>query len=231
MPVQPENINFIPDKIVNERRVRKTKMIGTRVSIIFLVAVSIISGGIFYYNYTITQKIDKYKADTKQRTDEIANLKRFGEEGYKLGTRLESVYKITKGRPQGSGIMNEVSNRLPTGVDIIDWSYNPTQGLIIKGASKSTYVPIDLFKENLLSKADDGTESPFTAVKLTSASYDKSDGLVSFSINVSVDISKLTHEPAKTVVPIVNEEQNDNGFFPEPESGIQPTEPIGSTIE
>lgn len=231
MPVQSENINFIPDKIVNERRVKKTKMIGTRISIIFLVAISLVSGGIFYYNYTVTQKIDKYKADTKQRADEIADLKRFGEEGYKLGTRLEGVYKVTKNRPQGSGIMNEVANRLPTGVDITDWSYNPTQGLIIKGASKSTYVPIDLFKENLLSKADDGTESPFTSVKLTSASYDKSDGLVSFSINVSVDIAKLKHEPAKVVVPIVNGDQNNNGSFPEPEFGIEPTEPIGTTTQ
>lgn len=185
------DLNFIPDSIVQEKKVQYTKKVGTRGALILMIVVALISAGFLFYNLTLHRNINSNIEQTEQKKAEIQGLKKFGEDGYKLGLRLENAENILNNRGKLSELATEIQNRLPTGVQLTKWSYNKEQGLSLKGTVAGTYVPIESYSKELLKTPDGQETNIFKEVKLKNALYDKSKGLVDFELSIIVDEAVL----------------------------------------
>ncbi len=181
------DLNFIPDSIVNEKKVQYTKKVGTRASLVIMICVALVAAGFLFYNLTLERKIHANVTETDLKNNEIADLKKFGEDGYILGLRLENVDNIINNRGNLSILATELHKRLPSSVTITEWSYSKEQGLLLRGTVPGTYDPIELYKVELLKNPNEGSNNLFSDVKLKNASYDKSKGIVDFELAITVD--------------------------------------------
>lgn len=185
------DLNFIPDSIVQEKKVQYTKKVGTRGALILMIIIAIISAGFLFYNLTLNRRITSNMQQTEQKRSEIQALKKFGEDGYKLGLRLENAENILDNRGKLSVLASEIQKRLPSGVLLTEWNYNKEQGLSLKGTVAGTYVPIESYSDELLRTPDGEEHNIFKEVKLKNALYDKSEGLVDFELSIIVDEAVL----------------------------------------
>lgn len=195
MPAQ-SNLNFIPDSVVKERRLTKTKIAGKKFSIFMVVLTVIISIAIFWINRDQNKKIEDYKTKINQDNEKILSLKEFGEKGYILGIRLENIKNTIDQNQKISSLLNEVKSRTPQNINILQWSYGSDGNLDLKAEGMFDYSPIEKFNENLTKKDSDG-KTLFNDVQLVSANYNKSAGSVSFSFKMRVDKLMLTNGVSK----------------------------------
>ncbi len=192
MPAQ-SNLNFIPENVLNERKITKTKVAGVKVSFVLIFITTIISAVIFWFDYDQNKKISNLQSQTEQDKNKILELKEFGEKGYKLGIRVQSIKDSIDKSSKISVLMQEIKDRIPTSVNVISWKYDSTSGgLNILADGSVDYLPIEQFNLNLL-KPYDVDKTLFNSVKLTTASYNKSSGNVSFSLDVKVNSALLTN--------------------------------------
>ncbi len=190
MPAQTD-INFIPDSIVKEKKVQYTKKVGTRASLIIMLCVALVAAGFLFYNLTLDRKIHTNITETEIKRNEISELKKFGEDGYMLGLRLENADNIINNRGIISILSSELYKRLPSNVTIVEWSYSKEKNLMLRGTVPGTYDPIELYKVELLKNPDDGSSNLFSDVKLKNATYDKEKGLVTFELGIMVNSEVL----------------------------------------
>jgi len=189
MPVN--NLNFIPESVSQERKIRHTKVIGTRFSIAIMIFFVLGSAGIWLYNANTDKKINQIKTEIEQKNSEIIAMRQIGEDGYKLGARLNNAQKIINTRQHISKLMEQLSLHTPDKIGVQSWSFDVSQNLIIEGISLGGYVSIDDFRVELLLSIGNNDKALFKDVTLNSAEFKKENGVVKFKMTGYVNSEAL----------------------------------------
>lgn len=181
-----QDINFIPQEIVDRRVEIKTRAANNKFSIGVAAVALIIAGVAFYYNYTLQTQIKTIEAEIAASQAKVDSLQEFGKHGYKLGIRLQNSKTIISGRNYYSTVFDELAARTPNTVQIENFSISE-EGLNLNAATAFGYPTIAEFQDNLAAVInEDGRKNLFTDVKLLQADYDKSSGQVSFTLQLGL---------------------------------------------
>jgi hypothetical protein len=186
--IKSQDLNFIPDDIVDKRRLQASSKANVKLSFCILIICIVVSGVIFFYNKSLTRKNAMLESDIAKYTSEIERLKDFGKQGFVLGLRLDNIRKILEIRPNYSNLIYEVAKRTPENVVISGYSTSEKGEMSINASSLSNFTPISEFKDLLLNEKDP-EDNLFTDVKINSASL--SNGKVDFDFNVVVNLEDI----------------------------------------
>ena len=179
------DINFIPQEIVQKRREVVTRSNNNKFAIVILVITVIVSGVAFYFNSSVQREISVLQSQINGNESKINDLQEFGRHGYKLGLRLNNAENIITGRNNYSYMMNEFALRIPEQIAIesIDATDN---NLTFNGSTMSGY-PIIAELQDKLAQKSQGQKNMFEDVKLTSSKFNKSTGLIEFTLEVALN--------------------------------------------
>ena len=187
MPATIQDINFIPDEII-ESQVEATRISSANKMSLGLAIFLLMAGAAFWgYNFYQKQELAKAKQQAATYETNIQNLKDFGEEGYKLGTRLQSIKSILDSRQYYSKLIEQVDELTPEGVDVVTWQASSDGVMQLEGISSPNYLPIADFEGNLQSDP----KEVFADVKLTTAALEEEDGDIKFGMSITLSKESL----------------------------------------
>ena len=181
------DVNFIPDKIGQERDQEVRKKSALKYMIVLFSLVLIAGLGLFAYNLYTKSKINEIIKKAEEGSGKIADLSDFAASGYKLGTRLGIIKGLLEIRPYYANLINEINSQTPSNIQIDKIGFSGQADVTIDGVSNQNYAPISVFQRNLQG-SDTGY---FIDVKLDSAKLNKDDGSVEFSLKLVLDNEKL----------------------------------------
>lgn len=186
MDIDNQPIDFIPDDVVSNRRDKAQKNNLLKVSVSLFVLVLIATGAIAFYHISLKKTVKGLESQISDELAEIEKMKSVAESGYKLGVRLSSLEKLINSRIVYSKLMTEISERTPPSVTLGAINLSPAGELVLSGiATSADYDPVSDLKERLLKDTD-----IFTKVDIVSASGTGES--ITFTLNVAIDMSKLT---------------------------------------
>jgi Tfp pilus assembly protein PilN len=187
-----QDINFIPQEIVERRVEIKTRAANNKFSIgVSLVALAI-TGTAFYYNYNLQSQIKTIDAEITASQAKVDSLQEFGKHGYKLGLRLQNAKTIVNNRANYSYVLDELRARTPSTVIVSNYAVSGG-GISLDATTKFGYPTIADFQESLIAQVNEiDRKNLFSDVRLLNADFNKADGTVSFSLqfNLTDEIKK-----------------------------------------
>ncbi len=185
---ESQDLNFIPDDIVEKRRLQASSKANFKTSLFFLIVSIIASAGLFYYNTKLVEKNTKIKDEITKYEEEVERLADFGKQGFVLGLRLDNIKKVLEKRSNYSTLVYEIAKRTPEDIIISGYNVSRAGEMSISAVSITNFTPISEFKDQLLNE-DDEDDGLFPVVKINSASL--GSGNVDFDLDVKVNEEKL----------------------------------------
>lgn len=189
------DINFIPQEVVDRRLEVRNRSSSNRAAIIILIFFIIGSGVAFYFNYSLNSQLDKLDTLIASNQVKVDDLQEFGKHGYKLGIRLQNAQTIIDERANYSYLLDEIVARKPDSIEIADFSATSSR-MDFNGTTTFGYPVIAEFQDSLLEIKTEG-RNLFKDVKLVSSNFDKSSGLIQFSLEITLSdeiARKVTEE-------------------------------------
>lgn len=186
MPNAFSDVNFIPDEVVSDRKhISQVKGLN-KMAVAAMIVSLIIGGGLLGYNLYTKNKITSLEDENKTQEAQIQQLNEFAKDGYKLGLRLASVKKILDARPYYGKTIEELYGQIPNGVSIDNLQIDNDGSAVLTGSATPNYIPIALFQDNL----KNSTKGYFKDISLKTASLNKTDGNVNFTLEFTIDLTK-----------------------------------------
>lgn len=179
--INNQNVNFIPEEVINAKKQKVHLSFSLMASIIFFVVASITWGGIYYFNLLKSKEISNLENQIASQRSIINNLKELGEKGYQLGVRLEAAKDILDNKSLYTKLLTELNSKVPDTVAITDVAISGTDTVVINGEALSNYAPVGEYTERLLENKD-----MFADVKIASAQGVGQKDLVKFTINIKL---------------------------------------------
>jgi Tfp pilus assembly protein PilN len=186
-----QNLNFLPDEIIQDRRAKELSKSNIKISVIILLFCVAISSGLFAYRQVLNRKNNGILSDIEKYNSTIADLKDTGYRGFVLGVRLDTIKSILEKRVNYSQLIEEMTDRVPFGVVVKGYSVSTSGNLSLKALADENFAPISNYQDKLLEKEDDEKKSLFKKVEIGTASLDKSNAKVNFDFKVLLDLSAI----------------------------------------
>jgi len=194
MNLTQENVNFMPDETVSERRRQGHLGFGLKVSIIFAVLAFSTLASIKFYNYRIQSEINSLNVNIDKQRVIIDGLHEFAVKGYQLGVRLEAVKNTMQSKLLYSRLLREVNTHVPEDVSVLAMTMTGLNDLLITGEALFNYAPVALYGENLL-----GNPNVFKDVKIIHASNVGERDAVKFRDEVVITENGINELPVDIV--------------------------------
>lgn len=187
MPENINDVNFVPEEILEAREQVQRKSLLSRLAI-FLAIVSVIAAaGIFGYDLYLKSRLNALQTEKAEKNATIESLKEFGEKGYKLGVRLAAAQDAINKKLYFTNVFEEVRAQKPDSIEIRSWQVNSDGVLTLIAFSTPNYVPIAEFQNNLLNSET----KYFSSVRLLSAALDGRQQGVNFSFEVKLNLDSI----------------------------------------
>jgi Tfp pilus assembly protein PilN len=186
------DVNFIPDEVVTNRK-RDSQVKSLNRLAVTAMVLSLIAGfGLLGYNIYTRSKVTALEGQIDSEEVKIQELKEFAEKGYKLGLRLSSIEKILNERPYYGKVVEQLYREIPDGVGIKNLSISEKGAVTLTGTSYPNYIPIAVFQDNL----KNSDPAYFLDIRLRSASLDKTTGNITFTLEFLINLP-ATYEPIR----------------------------------
>jgi Tfp pilus assembly protein PilN len=190
-----QSINLIPQQEVQDQVQEKAVKLSTWLSIGLLIIIGAVSGFYLYRTFTLKDQLKVVDSEINSLRGQIASMAQVEVNARNLDKKFNMLKEIFAGRTLYSLLVTEVKARTPGGVVVDSMTLQKGSVINLTGHADN-YILISLFTNNLISTEFSGGDpllKPlFTSVTLNSVSLEKNQNLVTFSINVELDLRLLT---------------------------------------
>lgn len=187
MPENLNDVNFVPEEILEAREQVQRKSTLSKVAIFVAILSILAAAGVFGYDLYLKNKLNSLQSEKAEKNATIESLKGFGETGYKLGVRLAAAEELLNTKIYFSKVFEEIRAQTPENVEIRSWQVNSEGVLTMVAFSTPNYVPIAEFQNNLLNSET----NYFDTVRLQSAALDGRQQGVNFSFEIQLDLESV----------------------------------------
>jgi len=189
-----QSINLIPKQEVEKQAETKALNLSTIISFVLLGFVSIVSIYFLITTLNIKNQIKNLDTQIASLRTNIRSLSGIEIIARNLDKKHKVLSAIFKDRVYNSRLLQEISDRKPSGVTIVDLNLREANKLNISGKA-DTYILVAEFTNALLDKSfsngDPKLKDLFNEVTLNSVNLENRGGGVNFSITVDFNSGKL----------------------------------------
>lgn len=181
----PNEINLIPNEIVEEQSSERQQRGFLYFSFIVLVVCLIITGVAWSLSLSTNVKLNNTEKSINQAKQELATLEEVERKGATLQLRLEYIKKLLANKIHHSKILEEIDSRSRNTVVVEDVALTADGILTLKGKATST-AELQNYVVNLVKEPD----NLFTNARVLEVNVGES-GVVNFAVSVDIQMDKI----------------------------------------